>query len=57
MQIVKNTTILFEPEFSKLKTKNSQLIGDFAEHNICISNAQYSSFSELRNPWCEIFEF
>ena len=44
-------------EFSKLKTKSSQLIGDFAEDNICISNAQYSSFSELRNPWCEILEF
>ena len=25
--------------------------------NICISNAQYSSLSALRNPWCEILEF
>ena len=26
-------------------------------YNICIPDAQYSSFSALRNPWCEIFEF
>ena len=26
-------------------------------YNICIPDAQYSSFSALRNPWCEIREF
>ena len=26
-------------------------------HNICIPDAQYSSFSALRNPLCEILEF
>ena len=26
-------------------------------YNICISDAQYSSFSALRNHWCEIREF
>ena len=25
--------------------------------NICIPDAQYSSFSALRNHWCEIREF
>ena len=28
-----------------------------SQDNICISNAQYASFSALRNLWCEILEF
>ena len=33
-------------------------IGQHAvRHNICIPNAQYSSFSALRNLWYEILEF
>ena len=26
-------------------------------YDICISNAQYSSFSAQQNLWCEILEF
>ena len=28
-----------------------------SKYDICISNAQYSSFSAQQNLWCEIFEF
>ncbi|GEM_PF-2039423 len=28
-----------------------------SKYNICISNAQYSSFSAQQNLWCEILEF
>jgi len=33
------------------------LFGGSAEDNICISDAQYSSFSAQQNLWCEILEF
>ena len=28
-----------------------------SKYDICISNAQYSSFSAQKNLWCEILEF
>jgi len=33
------------------------LFSSSAEYNICISDAQYSSFSAQQNLWCEILEF
>ena len=49
------------PSICLVRTSSYNLVFFFVfsacQHNICISNAQYSSFSAQRNPWCEIFEF
>ena len=44
---------------TRFEVINSCLLisNDVIRHNICISNAQYSSFSAQGNPWCENFEF
>ena len=44
---------------AQFRTQNSKLLTlrRSVEDYICISNAQYSSFSAQQNLWCEILEF
>ncbi len=38
-------------------TKTQGIGRHVVRYNICIPNAQYSSFSAQQNLWCEILEF
>jgi len=57
MQIVKNTTILFEPDKGLTSVSNLAMYRGSVEDNICISDAQYYELSAQQNLWCEILEF
>ena len=57
MQIVKNTTILYEPYKGLTSFSNLAMYRGSVEDNICISDAQYYELSAQQNLWCEILEF